>query len=573
MIYRTLHVVKCIFISLHLTPPLSPLAPRLSLSHSLTNALFTPNLPLHNKRHAPPPPFQAVGIAASIVNSSSIVGRTGIIQALLRLIDIATTTGSQNNDGVNNNNFLTPFHAQYYRLCLLTKHYRHACYYLTYHPIQCATLDSPYLRYDITSLIRSYYYVGLIYLECEMFEEALDTFTLCLVIPSATTVSPVAIAARKKILLIKCLLLESEELDNNSQKTGKNGSGEGGGKNEGGRTMPLEDKVLALPGAASAAIVKYISPSSSRVTGGGGGGTGGSAMSERSSSGRGGREGLPLLHAPERTGGEGSSEVGGGEGGREQRSNRRRTRGANPDRSMGMMSSRGGVPRRGGENWEGGGRHDEEGGNNSRGDNHHLGSYNDLVLAYISGKINHFAKLMTEMTDLLHVDGNWDLVKRLEGRLLVYRSIRKVASVYSVVGINVLEGSPDIARAGGVSKRGIEDVLMGMTRCDEDTLLVDPFVARLDQSTGMVSFLDVDDELLFHCADDDDKRRQMMDADLSTRLHSCITLAQRVRDLDIALTTSPKYQQHASREFMMRAKLQGSSVADIGDGMDIGGEW
>lgn len=538
---------------------------------------FTPNLPLHDKRHVPPPPPppQAVGIAASIVNSSSIVGRTGIIQALLRLIDIATTTataaaGSQNNYGVNDNNFLTPFHAQYYRLCLLTKHYRHACYYLMYHPIQCATLDSQYLRYDITSLIRSYYYVGIIYLECEMFEEALDTFTLCLVVPSAT-ISPIAIAARKKILLIKCLLLESEELDN-SQKTRKKGSGEGGGKDEVGRTMLLEDKVLALPGTASAAIVKYISPSSSRITGGGGG-TGGSAMSERSSSGRGGREGLPLLHAPERTGGEGSSEVGGGEGGREQRSNRRRTRGANPDRSMGMMSSRGGVPRRGDENWEGGGRHDEEGGTNSRGDNHHLVSYNDLVLAYISGKINHFAKLMTEMTDLLHVDGNWDLVKRLEGRLLVYRSIRKVASVYSVVGINVLEGSPDIARAGGVSKRGFEDVLMGMTRCDEDTLLVDPFVARLDQSTGMVSFLDVDDELLFHCDDDDDKRRQRMDADLSTRLHSCITLAQRVRDLDIALTTSPKYQQHASREFMMRAKLQGSSVADIGDGMDIGGEW
>jgi hypothetical protein len=424
-------------------------------------------------------------------------------------------------------------------------------------------------------------------MECEMWEEVLDVLTFCLIIPptaaaaaAATTVSPIAIAARKKVVLIKCLLLESEELDTSQKKSKKKGCGEGGGggKNEGGPSM-LEDKVLALPGAANSAIVKYISPSSSRVTGGGGG----SAMSERSSSGRGsGREGLPLLHAPERTGGEGSSEVGAGGGGREQRStNRRRTRGANSDRSMGMMSSRGGVPRRVDENWEGGGQHDEEGGNNSRGDSHHLGSYNDLVSAYITGKINHFAKQMTEMTDLLHMDGNWDLVKRLESRLLVYRSIRKVASVYSVVGINVLEGSPDIARAGEVSKRGIEDILMGMTRCDENTLLVDPFVARLDQSTGMVSFLDVDDELLVDVDDDDDKRKRRMDSDLSSRLYSCIALAQRVRDLDIALTTSPKYQQHASREFMMRgdrglsamSKLQGASVADIGDGMDIGGEW
>lgn len=214
-------------------------------------------------------------------------------------------------------------------------------------------------------------------------------------------------------------------------------------------------------------------------------------------------------------------------------------------------------------------------GENSRVDSH-LGRYHDLVSAYVSGKTDQYVKLLTEMTDLLYTDGNWELGKQLERRLLVYRSIRKVALVYSVVGVDVLEGSSDITRAGEVGKRGIEDILMGMTRSDSgDPLLFDPFVARMDHSTNMVSFLDDDD-------DDNDDYTRRMDADLSARLQSCIALAQRVRDLDIALTTSPKYQQLVMKESMMRgdrgssamAKLQGASVADIGDGtMDVGGDW
>lgn len=42
------------------------------------------------------------------------------------------------------------------------------------------------------------------------------------------------------------------------------------------------------------------------------------------------------------------------------------------------------------------------------------------------------------MRDSLVAKGNWDLAKRLEGRL-VYRFVREVASVYSAVGIEALE--------------------------------------------------------------------------------------------------------------------------------------
>ncbi|KAL7531499.1 hypothetical protein ACHAXR_004080 [Thalassiosira sp. AJA248-18] len=133
-----------------------------------------------------------------------------------------------------------------------------------------------------------------------------------------------------------------------------------------------------------------------------------------------------------------------------------------------------------------------------------------------------------------------------------------------------------------VGKRGVEDLLMGMAATDaKDALLADPFVAKIDQSTGMASFLDCDDD---ESSDDDDSHEEWMEADLSKRLQSCIALAERVRDLDISLTTSPKYQQHAMKEMMMKGDSRasammkqqggGASVADIGHGpMDIGVDW
>ena len=112
---------------------------------------------------------------------------------------------------------------------------------------------------------------------------ALDSFHLCLTVPCSTVPSAVCVAARKKSLLVRCLLLESEELDGNagrpsSSSGGVNadvqrmgGVGGGSGIKGGGASMrsSLENMVLDLPGAASAAVVKYMSVATNRVGGGG----------------------------------------------------------------------------------------------------------------------------------------------------------------------------------------------------------------------------------------------------------------------------------------------------------------
>ncbi|KAL3792711.1 hypothetical protein ACHAW5_005816 [Stephanodiscus triporus] len=504
---RSFHLVRCPSSTRPLCGTPSPFSfPDMKLAFdppSLTD-IFTPS--------------QAAGVAASFAGSRSVVARSGIVQALARLIEDAGKAG-----GDVARESLTPFHAEYLRACLLAGQYRRAHSFLSSRPIRHATLDSACLRLDPTSCLRAHYHAGLVHLGCEAWDDALDSFHACLVLP-CSVVSSIAVAARKKGLLVRCLMLGGEELDGVIDARVDDGGGGAGG-----RTGPtLEDRILSLPGGASAAVAKFMSVSSNRVgradpaLGGGGGAS---------------------ASAPERTAGSETSE---GSAGRE-RSSRRRTRGANPDRraapslsSSTLSGGAVGVERRG----------PTDASSTSR-ENSHLGSYHDLVSAYVRGNADHYAKLLSEMTGLLRSDGNWGLAKRLEGRLRVYRTIRKVASVYSVVGVDVLEVKMQEAGASEVDRHGIEDVLMGMLRCDAgDPLLVDPFVARMDQSTGMVSFLDDVDESF----DIEDEERRM-EADLSARLQSCIALAERVRDLDIALTTSPKYQQYAMKEMMMKGDL------------------
>lgn len=416
---------------------------------------------------------------------------------------------------------------------------------------------------DPTCYLRTHYLAGLVHVGCNNWNAALDSFHLCLTMP-CSTVSKIATAARKKSLLVQCLLLEWEELDESTTTTSTSGASatakmvvrasssadvvaEGGGSKQ---SKKVENRVLELPGAASAAICKYMSASSNRVVGGNGDGGGGGS-------------------APERTG-TGPSEPSKQQSFRKERSSRRRTRGGGGGSSSNSLLDEARSD-----------RGEEGGGSASSKNSSHLGSYHDLVSTYISGNIRHYAKLLSEMTNLLHVDGNWELAKQLESRLLIYRSIRKVGSVYSVLGLDALEAKMQHAASGVgevLGNRGLEDVLMGMAACDaKDPLVVDPFFARIDQSTSMVAFLD----------DDDDAVDDWLDADLSARLQSCMALAERVRDLDIAFTTSPKYLQHSVKEMMTKGDLSastamlrqhgqqgGSSVADIGHGtMDMGMDW
>ena len=346
------------------------------------------------------------------------------------------------------------------------------------------------------------------------------------------------------MLLVRCILLESDELDSVAEggTGGGSGGGGGGGQPRKSRSAALEDRVLELPGGSSPALAKLMSAQSGRVGGG---------HHERA------------VSAADTAPDEEAAAAGGGEPTSEQQ--QQQQRGPRVQRK-----------KRGGDDGSGG-----DGGGRSGGPGAaaQLAQYHELVSTYISGNAGHFARLLGEMAGSLRSDGNQGLARHLVGRL-GYRAVRQLASVYSVTGVDALSGrlSDLIAEMGGsassgaghaIGVAGVEDLILGMAAIDSsDPLVVDPFTARVDQSTGTVSFApDYDSH-------DDDE--QDAASDLASRLESCVSLAQRVRDLDVRLSTSPAYQRHALREAAIRGdgRATASSVADLGGGpgaMDIGG--
>ena len=183
-----------------------------------------------------PSKSQAVSTAATFCNSRSIVSRSGILPALAHLIESTgtitappSTLMDQSKAGVLHS--LTPFHSEFLQVALLAGQYRYASAFLASHPMSQTTLDFPYLRIDPSSYLRTHYYAGLVHVGCNNWNAALDSFHLCLTMP-CSSVNAVAVAARKKSLLVQCLLLESEELDgNNTDKTKTNVQKRGSGGN------------------------------------------------------------------------------------------------------------------------------------------------------------------------------------------------------------------------------------------------------------------------------------------------------------------------------------------------------
>mmetsp|Transcript_17703 Transcript_17703/g.27764 ORF Transcript_17703/g.27764 Transcript_17703/m.27764 type:complete len:689 (+) Transcript_17703:90-2156(+) len=475
---------------------------------------------------------RAASIAAICCSSRDMISKTGILPALVHLIEstgsrsslaqlIAITEGSTVDRGPHS---LTPFHPEFLQISLLAGQYRFAQSFLQSHPVRNMTLDFPHnFRLHPTMYLRYHYYAGLVHIGCDDWNSSLDSFYLCMTIP-CQAVSAISIAARKKSLLVECILLEAEDLDKHSGGDGKMS----------GRRIAIENRVLGVPSAASQVLARYMAKSSNRVGGGDDDVYGESIL------------------AATLTGAETSEQSS-----RDRGSTRRRT-----NRAPSNISS---------DSGDNGGA---SGGRKANSYSSQLGRYHELVSTYISGNISHYATLLTEMTGLLRADGNWGLAKRLEG-WLVYRAVRQKASVYSVTRMSDLEetlqntcSSLGLTSGGEIGSRRIEDLLMGMAVCDwEDPLVADPFVAKMDHSTSMVSFQD--DDPSNHNAGNEE-----LEKDLAHRLSSCVALAERIRQLDIGLTTTTKYQQHEKKQSMMRKDLQslahGQGVADLGQhAMDI----
>lgn len=454
---------------------------------------------------------------------------------------------------------LTPFHAEFLQCCILSLQFRYAQRFLRSHPVHSHSLvlassnssaasnnTANHSHLDSTSYLRYHYFSGIVHMKCEDWHSALSSFQLCLTIPciggNFNTVSSISIAARKKMLLIQCWLLEADQMDGPSNEVvNECSSAERKSTASKSKKSTVESKIFQMPGAASQVMCRYLSNPSNRV------GAGDSTIG-------GGEPSTPNSN-PERAGI-------GGETGEERRedfhSMRKKHRQHPSSSSDGSGTNDRGPPLTSGQM------------KNIR----ELGRYHDLVTTYVSGNASHYATLLLEMHDSLVTEENWELAKRLEGRL-VYRTVRELASVYAVIGMDALERKvrercdASVQELMGTRRRA-EDALMGMAGSDwEDVLVSDPFYARMNQSTCVVGFVEEDSDAIAN----QEIEEQLLEYDLSQRVESCIVLAERVRDLDIQLTSSTKYQHQIAKWEMKddASTKQGQGVSDIGHApMDLG---
>lgn len=174
---------------------------------------------------------KAASIAAIFCNSRDIISKSGILPALSYLIE---SIGSHHRGGGGGGSVhaFTPFHPEFMQICLLAGQYRYAQSFLQSHPVYNMTLDSSSsssssrngIRLHPTMYLRYHYYAGLVHIGCDDWNSSLDSFYLCITIP-CQAVSAISIAARKKSLLVECILLEAEEMDNNSGSGGRRWGG------------------------------------------------------------------------------------------------------------------------------------------------------------------------------------------------------------------------------------------------------------------------------------------------------------------------------------------------------------
>jgi hypothetical protein len=184
---------------------------------------------------------------------------------------------------------------------------------------------------------------------------------------------------------------------------------------------------------------------------------------------------------------------------------------------------------------------------------HGLGVYGDMVKAYHSGDIANFERIVTKASSLLVADGNFGLANQLRVGIN-HRAVRKLSNIYEAISLEKI-GSL-LALEGGTSEA--ETLLLEMVavkrRHADMFFTAEPFEAKIDHQNGMVYFGKEDgyQEKDLDESDWDSEQRQEA---LKERMMQCMNLAEKIRSLDVKITTSTKYQSVVAREATVKAAV------------------
>ena len=483
---------------------------------------------------------------------------------------------------------LTPAHPELLQCCLLAGHYRAASRLVTTIPVRTVSANKAACMASAIELknagtdvanapsstnsgsskkalanrlphvnaeayLRYFYYLGMIRVGCNDLEGAISAFSVCLTVP-CRTVSAIIIAARKKMLLCRCLLTDpTSPTDRSSVSLFAEGDDSEAAKRS--RTMARQH-LLSVPAATSPAVTRYLgnaspsfasSASSSQphphVPVGGKPSTSGSSKRSRGAVGDYYDDDVAMAPPDERRRVSLTNESGAGEepseGGDQKPAAAERGAGQ-PDREVFASGEEGATV--------------DSARCMRETESYNLGRYDSLVDAFASGNVKEFREVREAMADILAVDSNAGLAEQVEAGMRA-RRVHAVAAVYEVVSMATL-----------ASDIGFEGRSAEAERVVSDMVATTHFLARIDQESGMVYFMsgagddDDDDD-----SDDEEEHR----AELAMQMRQCIELSDRIRSLDADITASERYQQIVARnEANSKAAGQsgesgGKSIADV----------
>ena len=147
--------------------------------------------------------------------------------------------------------------------------------------------------------------------------------------------------------------------------------------------------------------------------------------------------------------------------------------------------------------------------------------YNELADAFCANDTGKYRMRMNNMSKRLHSDGNFGLANILLESIRP-NMVKNIANIYEVISLSKLSG-----KLGFDSNEETEALIIQMVANGQCH-------AKVDQELSSVHF-ELKEEL--ENIDDDIVLMKIIE-----QTRSCMELAERVRDLDIALSTSTKYQ-------------------------------
>merc|ERR1711933_202770 len=193
--------------------------------------------------------------------------------------------------------------------------------------------------------------------------------------------------------------------------------------------------------------------------------------------------------------------------------------------------------------------------------------YNSLVKVFESTDVPKFKELKDKMTSLLMGDGNLGLANQVEAELLPHK-VRKLAKVYETIPLNKLAN-----KLGLETVDEAESLILSMSFRQSESSK-GSFRVKINQEEGIVYFIQDDDKFSSLLDDDSLLNSSQISQDLTKQITQCINFANRIRDLDVILSTSQSfqalrkdatYQSWAKKETLTRSQpQQPRSVAELG---------